>query len=322
MKTDRDFSEKLLDLAMKSGADMAEVYQGASRTLSVDAKGGEVESIKRTVGFGYGLRVIKDQRLGFSYSTDKSEFDRVVAGALESANYTESDEFLGLPGPEIPGSPEIFDPAVESVSEEEAIDRTMGIEQSSMAEDSRIRKVRKASASFSSYETYIVNSRGLSYGCPATYCSAHIMSIAEDGEDSQTGWDFEAGRFLSDVSFDRVGSNAARRALSMLGARRIGATKSPVILDNTVGAEFLSVFASMLSSDAVQKGRSLLRGRVGRKVVSDILDVVDDGLMEHGPGTRHVDDEGVPVSRNILVEEGVLKDFMYNIHTAGKEGFR
>jgi PmbA protein len=322
MRNNREFSEKLLDRAMKNGADMAEVYLEASRTLSADAKGGEVESIETTAGFGYGLRVIRDRRLGFSYSTDRNEMERAVMTALESAGYTERDEFLDLPEPEKPETPEVYDPAIESINEKETIERARLIEKSSLAEDARVKKIRKASASFSSRETCILNSKGVSYVYPSTSCSAQIISVAEESGDSQMGWDFEAGRFLSDISSERVGARAARRALGMLGARRMNASKSPVLLDSLVGAEFLSVFASMLSSEAVQKGRSLLKGRVGEKVISYIVDVVDDGLMAHVSGTRHIDDEGVPVSRNVLVKGGVLQNFMYNTRTAGKEGTR
>jgi len=95
-----------------------------------------------------------------------------------------------------------------------------------------------------------------------------------------------------------------------------------VLLENLVAAEFLSVFSSMLSSESVQKGKSLLKDRRGTKVVSDRLDIIDDGLLEHGPGTRAVDDEGVPVRRNVLIKSGVLEGFMYNSYTAKKEGVK
>jgi PmbA protein len=324
MRIDREFPEGLLRSALGKGADMAEVYMKTSRTISAEAKGGEVESVGTSVGLGYGLRVIKDGRLGFSYSTDCSEKDVVVETAIESSGYTEADRYLGLPEPlrpAAPEAPEVYDPAVDAVRETEAIEKACLIERSSLQEDPRIRKVRKASAFFSSGETFIINSKGVSYGYPSTYCNAQVMSVAEDGGDSQTGWDFQMGRFLSDVSFLSVGKNSARRALRMLGARRMEASgKLPVLLDGLVASEFLSVFSSMLSSEEVQKGRSLLKGRLGEKIVSGSMDLVDDGLMRHGAGTRHVDDEGVPTSRNVLVHEGSLRGFMYNTHTAAKDG--
>ncbi|GAB4389737.1 MAG: TldD/PmbA family protein [Thermodesulfovibrionales bacterium] len=320
MRTDPEFGQRLLDLAMRGGADLAEVFQKASRLLTVEAKGGEVEAVETAVTFGYGLRVIRDGRLGFSYSNEKGEMERVAQAALESAGFTERDDSLGLPPTEGHGAPEVHDPAVAGISEEEASDRAKAVESAALSEDSRVRKVRKASASFFSNDTLIMNSRGVAAGYPSTFCSAHVTVAAEEGDDSQMGWDYGGGRFLSDVSFEAVGKGAARRAADLLGAKKITATRADVVLDSLIATEFLSVLASMLSSEAVQKGKSLLRGRVGEKVMSEILNITDDGLLPRGPGTRHVDDEGVPARRTPLVEEGVLRGFIYNTSTANREG--
>lgn len=319
MRTDPGFSEKLLKEALKRGASLAEVYQRASKTLSVDVRKGEVESVETSTGFGYSLRVINRGKLGFSYSNSINEFDTVLDAAFGSAEFTGADEFLDLPEPVAPETPEVFDPEVEAVGEERGIRSASIMEQSCVQRDDRIKRVRKASASFSTGETMVINSRGVSYRYPSTSCSARITVAAEEDGDSQMGWDFQAGRFLEDVSFEDVGSKASERALAMLGARRIGAVKSPVLLESLVASEFLSVFAAMLSAESVQKGKSLLKGKTGQRVASELLDVIDDGLLAHGPGTRHVDDEGVPARRKELIREGVLTGFMHNTHTARKD---
>jgi PmbA protein len=321
MKTDGEFSRQLIERAVKKGAQMAEVYQRASRTLSAEAKSADVDAVEAARSFGYCLRVIDCGRLGFSYSTDKNEIDRVVETAIEMSRHTESDEFLSLPESVEPPDLRIYDPSIEAISEEDAVEKAVLVEQAALKEDSRITKVRKASASFQITDVHIMNSEGISSGYHASSCAAHVMSVAEKDENSQMGWGYQASRFLSDISFGRVGASSARRALDLLGARRISATKSSVLLDNPV-AEFLAVFASMLSSDAVQKGKSLLRGKLGQKVTSEALDVVDDGLMAHAPGSRPIDDEGVPVNKNILIKEGVLQGYMYNTHTANKDNVR
>jgi PmbA protein len=76
----------------------------------------------------------------------------------------------------------------------------------------------------------------------------------------------------------------------------------------------------MLSSENVQKGKSLLAGKLGHHVISKNLDIIDDGVFYHGPGSRPIDDEGVPALRKVLVREGMLESFMYNSRTARKEG--
>jgi PmbA protein len=322
MRTDRAFSERLLGLALSRGAPRAEVYQRVSRTLTVDVNDKGVKSVESSLEFGYALRVIRNQRLGFSYSSDQAAVEKVVDSALECARATEADEDLDFPTLEQSEEANIFDEGVDSLSEEQAIEMAFRIEKAALANDRRIAKVRKASASFAREDTLLVNSHGFSSAYPATVVSAHVMAVAEEKGEGQMGWDFQAGRFLSDVSFEAVGTRGAERAVGLLGARRMSPMKAPLLLDSLVAAEFLSVFAAMLSSEKVQRGKSLLEGRRNQQVVSESLSIIDDGRLEGGVGTRPFDDEGVPSRRTELLSEGVLRGFLYNSHTAKKDGTR
>lgn len=320
MKTDKPLPDKIIGIALKNGAREAEVFQRTYRKLSAEVKKGEVSAVESAVSMGYGVRVIVGDRPGFYYSTEADEAEKAVMAALDIARFTEADKYLGFPGPEVPQSPEINDPDVESISEEEAIERAMAVERAAFASDVRVNRTRKAMVSFYSGETVIANSKGISYGYPSTLVSAHIMAVAEEGGESQMGWGFGMGRFIEDVDFEAVGTESGERAVLMLGARKTTVAKAPVVLDNHIAAEFLSIFSSMLSSENVQKGKSLLAGKLGRHVISKNLDIIDDGVFHHGPGSRPIDDEGVPAFRKVLVREGVLEGFMYNSHTARKEG--
>jgi len=146
------------------------------------------------------------------------------------------------------------------------------------------------------------------------------MAKAENGQDSQMGWYFMGSRFLNEVSFEDVGKYAARRAVQLLGSKRMYARKTPVILDNSVAVEFMGIFASSLSSESVQKGKSLLSGKKGKKVVSPKINMVDNGLIPGRLGSRPVDDEGVPSQDKTLIKEGILTGYLYNTYTAKKEG--
>jgi PmbA protein len=320
MRTDGSLSERLLAMALDKGATMAEVYQCASRNISADARADAADAVQSSRVFGYSLRVIKEGRLGFSYSTDRNELERTAGAAMEMADFTGRDEFLGLPHESAASyKPDVYDPAVESIKEGDAIELACLMERSAFETDRRVVKTRKSSASFSVRDIHVMNTHGVSCGFLCTSCSGSIMSVAEEDDDSRMGWDFQSGRFLSDVSFTSIGRTSAGRALSLLGARRIDSTLAPVILDSSVAAGFVSVFSAMLSSEAVQKNRSLLKDRVGDRVISGIVSLLDDGTMPHGPGSRHVDDEGVPVSRKYLIDKGVLCGFMHNTHTANRE---
>ena len=320
MRIDREFAFRLLEGARKKGADLAEVYLKSSRSLSVEVRDQRTDALESSTDFGYSLRVIRDKRLGFSFATAQGDADSVIARAVEASRWTVQDEWLDLPGPSEQTSLDIFDEAIASMDEGEAIEKALKIEKAALDADARIRKVRKASASFSQRDRLIMNSKGLEKAYSATACVAQIMVVAENGSDSQIGWDFEGSRFLSDVVFEEVGRNAATRALVLLGAKNINGAKDPVILDNSVATEFLGIFSSLLSSESVQKGKSLLAHRQGEEVVNPLVSIVDDGLMEHKLGSRPFDDEGVPTFGKYLIKNGVLQGFLYNVYTAKKDG--
>lgn len=319
---DRDFAAKAMKLALARGADEAEVYAKTSKNLGIEVKNQKIETLESSLTAAYGIRVIKNRQPGFSYSTDPGRMSDVVDAALSIAGYAGPDKDLGLPLPLKAGEVRIFDERIASITQDEAVAHVMLLERTALETDRRISKIRKSSGGFGTGYTCIVNSKGIDAGYSATGYSAQITIVARDGTESQMGWDYEGSRVLDEKSFARVGANAAKRALQLLGARKINPAKGFILLDNSVVVEFLGILASSLSSDSVQKGKSMFAGKKGEGVVSPLLSIIDDGLLDGMTGSRPFDGEGVPAQSNVLVDKGVLKGFLYNTYTAGKEGVR
>jgi PmbA protein len=320
MRTDRELSRSLIDQAIARGADLAEVYQHSVKGIAADVKDSSIESVDTVSSFGYGLRIIKDLRQGFSYANDPGEAKSVMENSFAAAFRSGKDSSFTLPAASEPGNVITFDPSVAGISESNAIQYASMIERGAKEKDGRINKIRKSSASFRSADVLIMNSLGVDREYSATTCSAQIMAVAEEEGEGQLGWGFSVGRFLDEVDFKGVGVDAARRAVLLLGAKSPPTIKAPILLEPMVAAEFLSVVVSMLSAESIQKGRSLLKGRVGEKIFHELVTIVDDGLMQNGPGRRPIDDEGVPVSMHAFIQEGVLTGYMHNSRTAFKDG--
>jgi PmbA protein len=320
MKDEKGFAEDVIHLALKKGADEAEVYIKSSKNLSIEVKDQKIEALESSLGFGYSLRLIKDKRHGFSYSTDRNAIKFVVEKAVDAASWVDRDEYLGLPEISNASRVEIFDPKTSSIEEKRAVKKVSLLEKAAYEEDKRVKNIRKASGTFSQAEVIILNSKGIDWQYPSTTCTAHVMVMAEDGRDSQMGWYFAGSRFLDDVSFEDVGRNAARRALQLLGSKRLNAQKTRVILDNLVATEFIGIFASSLSSENVQKGKSLLLGKLGKKVINQKINIIDNGLLNGKLGSSPVDDEGVSSQEKALIREGLLMGYLYNTYTAKKDG--
>lgn len=316
----RDFAEEVLNLTIKKGANEAEVYIKSSKKLSIEVKDQKIDALESSSSFGYSLRVIKNRGLGFSYSTNKDDVVSVVNNAVEAAQWADRDEYLELPRVSDFVDIDIYDPKIHLIEEDEAIEKVRVLEKAAYGEDRRITKIRKACGTFSSADVTITNTQGICNQYSSTACTAQIMAVAEDGMDSQMGWDFSGSRFLDEVIFKDVGRNAAKRAVQLLGSRRMRTIKAHVILDNVVSAELMEIFASSLSSEYVQKGKSLLSGKIGSKIISPKISIIDNGLISGKLGSKPFDDEGVPSRMTNLIEEGVLRGYLYNTYTAKKDG--
>jgi PmbA protein len=115
-----------------------------------------------------------------------------------------------------------------------------------------------------------------------------------------------------------VGTEAADRALALRGARQPESRRCPVVLDAFVAASFIGFIGSMLSADAVQRGRSLFAGREGEEVASAVFDLADDGLDPVGPSSSPFDGEGVRRRRTPLIEDGTIATYIFDARTARK----
>jgi PmbA protein len=162
----------------------------------------------------------------------------------------------------------------------------------------------------------LVSSRGFAASFEATQVWAYASAFAGEGDDLMTALGVGLGRDPGALDPQTIGDEAASRALALMGARRPASRRCPVVLDAFVAASFLGFIGSMLSAEAVQRGRSLFAGREGEEVADPALALVDDGTHPEGPRSAPFDGEGTPTGRTPLVEGGRLLGFLYDSRTA------
>lgn len=320
---DNQIAAKILSLSRDLKADAAEVFLRSYTSTAIEVKDQKVDAFDRARDIGAGLRVLTNRRMGFAFTTDMSEPALMILAqaAVTNARNTEPDEFHSIPGWHSAAyrDVEIYDPDIVALTEKEKIYRVMAMERESFAIDPRIKRIRKASASFSESETLIMNTNGGNVSYRGTAAFSSIEAVAEDKGESQAGSDFDVNRFYRKLLIEEVGRRAARKALDLLGARHIDSVRAPVILDAEVAGEFLSIMASGFSSENVQKKKSLFIGRLDKEVVSPLMTVIDDGLLDGGLGTAPSDDETVPMKQKTVIDKGRLAMFLYNTYTANKD---
>lgn len=318
---DLNLAEGIVKKALSKGADSVEAFVSSGKGISVEVKDGEVDALEASLDAAIAVRVIKNGRLGFSFTTDVSVADKVIDEAIEGSRWSAEDVFNVIPPMLAPSDVPVFDSDIAGISEAELIRLAVSLEDASLSYDKNVKRVRKAGVSSGVSLTAIVNSNGVSISYQSSYISAQIVAFAENGSgDSQVGSDFAVKRRAADLQIMPVAVNAAKRAIELLGSRRITAMKLPIILPPDIAVEFLEVLSASFSADAVQKQRSFFAGKSGKAVASSVVNIIDDGLLPWGIGSSPTDDEGVPAQKKILISEGILNGFIHNTYTAKKEG--
>lgn len=315
---------RLEDRSKQAKVEQWEIYLSRVKTLSIQVKEGEVDRVHRGETLSAGLRFIDRERLGYAYASlfEPEALDRLAAAALSGTRLSDPDPHLGLPDP--PSQPypavDIYDPALETLPLETRVGRVKAMEAAALDLDPRVEKVRQAEHRETTTEVWLASSRGLRLHERGTVMLASVMVKAAEGAEAEMGFEFDSSRYFNKLNHEGVGRRAARRAVDSLGGRKVPTGRPPVILENGVAAEFLEVLSTSFYADHVQKGKSMLAGRVGERVMAETVTLVDDGLYPQGLGTASADAEGVPQQRTVLVEQGVVQGFLYDYLRARVEG--
>ena len=315
--------DKIESLLKGRSTDGYEICLSASRNLTIEVRERKVDTFKCSAPVVVSIRVLKDRAMGFSYSTslDGSGLTKMIDNALASAEIQTPDACNLLPVPTAyPLLTGLFDEGLALIDERVKIERALELERLVLATDPRIKRVRKASYGESVYEGHIRNSLGVEGSYRDTSVTGSVSAIAEEGNDSQLGWDFGFSNYFAGVDVTTIAAAAAAKATGLLGARKIPTMRCPAVLDNRVAGEILEVLSQAFLAENVQKGKSLLAGRMGEDIFSAQLRIRDDGTLPGGMGTAPFDAEGVGQRNTVLVEEGRLTGFLYDTYCACKGG--
>ena len=321
----KGIAEQLVKRCLKKGADAAEVYIETGRNLSLDVRKGDIETVQEAAGAGAGIRVFVKGRMAFASSNDLGEkaLGDAVGRAIEFARITTADPNNVLP--DDPGTTEVaglYDPRVAQVPMEEKIELAKSLEKLAM-KDPRITKSDGASYRESEGEVVIANSNGLLKGYKSTGCGYGVSVVAEKGEQKSSGGDSCSRRFYADLKpAEEVAAKAAREAYGMLDPRTVKTQRAPVIFHADISRALLGGILGAVDGERVIQGASFLGKKLGQKIGSELMIIVDDGTREKGMASAPFDGEGVPTGKRVIVDQGVLKGFLYNAAVAKRAGVR
>jgi PmbA protein len=306
-----------------TGDEAVEAYAEESRHTEASALRGEIEGLTFAESRGVGVRLIADGRLGYAYAADPTpdEVREAVRRARENATLAEPDEFNALAAPAAAAPiAELYREDQANIPTDRKVALALDLERRAVSIDPRASKIDAAQIGDAVSRVAIASSTGVQaeYARTDAWCVA--VSLAVDGDETQTGFSFTIGRGIDDLGWEDIADEAVRRAVRMLGATKPPTAKVPIVLDQFAAMSFLGVLAGALSAEAVLKQRSLFATMVGQQVGSDLFTLVDDGTITIGPAASPFDDEGVPTGRTELFTRGTLNGFLHNTYTAARTG--
>jgi PmbA protein len=320
---------ELLDVAdrlvgMAEGGEQVEAYVARSSDTQVRVYHEEVEQLAVADSMGVGVRILRDGRQGFAYcgTFDPTVLAETVAEARDNAAFGEPDEAAGLAEPDgvEPVDLDLWRPGLAQVATVDKVALAVELERAVLAADPRITGVESCDYADSLGEAAVATTTGIRRASRETGCELVAYSLAEDGDDTQTGFGFSLGRSFDELDVAVAAREAADRALRMLGATKPPSGRVTIVLDPWVTAQLVGIVADTLGAEEVIKGRSLFAERVGEQVASPLLTLVEDPTDARSWGATPVDDEGLATRRVPLVDAGVLGGFVHSTWTARRLG--
>lgn len=305
-----------IDIALKhldSIADSGEIFFQKGISTSLDIKGTRPDLFMENAFKGYGVRVLVGKKEGFVYANQLTK--GLLEEAVRGARASDEDPYCGFPEPTsyhvVKGC---YDEDVEHLDPDSISDKIQ--ELTAPCHDIG-GKPTTGGISWSVSRTEIANTKGLFGEDLSTYISCHLSAVARE-DPTQSGFFYDSSRTLN-MDFAKVGEAAARLAVDSLKACPIESQTASVTFRPHAVSELLEgTLLPAFSADNVQRSRSILADRIGERIFSESLQIDDVGNLEGGLMSSPMDGEGTPTQKTSLIEDGVLKGYIYDTYTATK----
>jgi len=324
-----DLAADIVRKALAAGASDAECTISEGEEFSASVRMRELETVKEAGSRGVGLRILIGKRTGSAYTSDFSAdgIALMVKSAIALAEITTEDPHLGLPDPSelgsLPGDLSLYCSDVAQLETPFKIAQAKEAEAAALDFDPRITNSEGGSFDSNLSRNIFANSRGFIGEYRTSSCSLSAVPVAREGDSMERDYWFSLARSFAGLEKPAdIGRIAAQRAVRRLGAVKVETQKVPVVFEPRTARSLLGNIFEAVHGESIYRQASFLTGKLGQKIASEKLTVIDDGTMPGLFGTSPFDDEGVPTRRTVVIEKGVLKNYLMNTYTARKLGMK
>jgi TldD protein len=318
--------QRVLSAALQTGGDFAEIFAEDQRGSAARLDDGKVEELTSGRERGAGIRVVVGETTGFAHTNNLSERglrEAATAAAAAARSGGGGVKTVALSRVDAPAPGDIL-VLPETVAKSVKVDLLRRADEAARASGSAIKQVMAVYAD-SRRRILVANSQGVLASDDQVRTRFAVSCVATGDTGMQTGRE-SVGHTVGFELFDRyeieeLAQLAARRALTKLSARPAPSGAVPVVIKSGGGGVlFHEACGHGLEADLVGKDSSVYRGRVGELVANPLVTLIDDGTMGAEWGAYAVDDEGHPAAHNVLIQDGVLTDYMWDWLRSRKEG--
>jgi PmbA protein len=310
IELDLDIAHKVIALAEAAGANQSEVFMVKGVGTDFSIENNEVKFAAGVMEFGLGFRIISDHRLGFGYCTDLDSAEQAIKATLATTKLQESKEFDFISTPPPSGNLDIFDPEILNLSVASGLARTKELIAACRDVDPRLH-VTGGGVGFGCGSVALVTSTGVEAIYKASGIFSGVGSILKDKTVS-TGFESDHSR-KDDLNFTEIGKRAGELAVAGQNPTKVDPGKYPVIFTSDTVSELLEyTVIPALYGEPAMKGETFYSKKIGTEVAIPGLSVFDDGTLKNGVNTAPMDDEGIPTRKNMLIENGVLKSYLFD----------
>ncbi|RKY49147.1 MAG: TldD/PmbA family protein [Candidatus Neomarinimicrobiota bacterium] len=321
----KNLAEDVLKILKRHSIEGADVIIVNSKSTNIKIRKGKIEELRFSNSKGIGIRIIKNKKSGITSTNDfnTEKIEQQITNMLDMVQYLNQDPFVGLPDKSITGRShqeiDTYDKMIEVIPMEDKIRITGQLEEEGFKYSKLIKNSEGAQWNDTSSKIVLASTNGFLDGYETTNFTLSLILVAEKNGSRQTDYWYSKNPFFKNLeSIGSIAKKAAERAIRKLSPKKPSTCKVPVVLDPDVAADLIGIVATGCLGTRVFMKNSFLAGKLGEKIASDKIKLVDNPLLPSGVSSRPFDDEGVTSRKNVVVDSGFLTKYLCDSYSARK----
>lgn len=307
--------KEVLQAALSTGGDFAELFVEDRHDNLINMIGGKIEASNTGRTYGAGIRIFNGNNSIYGYTNDTSKENLIKVAKEVATSITGVDKNLGIDL--VKKCVTVINPIKVMPSDVIKSDKIDWLKIAANEAKSYSKEITQVTGRYLDYvqNILVANSEGVYAEDQRVRTRLNVAAVASANGEMQTGSD-DIGAHVgleiySEDVLKNLGREASRVATTMAHAELCPSGKMSAVIDNGFGGViFHEACGHGLEATSVAKGTSVYTGKLGQKIASDVVTAIDDGTIENGWGSINVNDEGELPTNNLLVEKGVLKNYM------------